>query len=625
MQRVDNKTMGEDSGQQQETGSTCATDHISLPPLCEYPYQPLNTDLKEIRLFRITNAEDLIKCEVGRFALDESPVYTALSYTWSDNSGNDECNNHILLDGHAVGVRSNLEAALRELVKESLDKYLWVDALCINQTDRAEREEQVKLMGPIYSRAKIVISWLGKEHDNSQEALQTLSSFREIGFMQTLYDTSDPWAQGKPLGDDRERKLRAIIRLFTRRYWRRAWVVQEMALARNLFVRCGPDHIAWGDLQKACNAIYESRDWMTIALHGSNVFYDLPDLLNSGPWLQDNYRLREANLCNLLLFNRTKSAKEPSDMVYGILGLASEDDRLRIPIDYNLEPHVLFRNIAVLLIKEHKELRILAENKPPSLSGLSSNSSLPSWAVNWANQDMADQTTIFATHRRGTFSASGKGNAYSVIENGKVLLVKGFRIGTITRVGSLMPGTMERDFKPIFDVIYDWWLIFDSMGRNKIFGEKGFFDFLHVGQLYRHGVHSPTHVKELEVSLRQDIRTLMALYKPDDVTFTPLVGKETGAIDKESKEKAQSLAWSGSQGAWKRKLCVVDEVLCGVGPQCAEIGDLVVAVLGIEVPLVLRKRTGEDANGYINLGDAYVEGLMYGDAVKEIPETFSLY
>lgn len=54
----------------------------------------------------------------------------------------------------------------------------------------------------------------------------------------------------------------------------------------------------------------------------------------------------------------------------------------------------------------------------------------------------------------------------------------------------------------------------------------------------------------------------------------------------------------------------------GIGPQCAEVGDLVVVMLGCKVPLVIRKRT-KDGGGYFNLGDAYVDGFINGEAAKD--------
>lgn len=45
----------------------------------------------------------------------------------------------------------------------SASRLIWVDALCINQEDDRERAGQVKIMGSIYQRARLVKVWLGKE------------------------------------------------------------------------------------------------------------------------------------------------------------------------------------------------------------------------------------------------------------------------------------------------------------------------------------------------------------------------------------------------------------------------------------------------------------------------------
>ena len=82
--------------------------------------------------------------------------YWALSYIWGDASKTQT----ILLNEAPFRVTENLHAALRKLVEEHHhvedgDK-LWVDAICINQCDLAEREHEVTRMGQIYSDARSV-------------------------------------------------------------------------------------------------------------------------------------------------------------------------------------------------------------------------------------------------------------------------------------------------------------------------------------------------------------------------------------------------------------------------------------------------------------------------------------
>lgn len=87
----------------------------------------------------------------------EKPKYEALSYTW----GRPDVVKGIKLNGTRVEVRENLWYALVHLRSATEERYLWIDAICINQADLEERSEQVQLMTHIYSRATKVLVWLG--------------------------------------------------------------------------------------------------------------------------------------------------------------------------------------------------------------------------------------------------------------------------------------------------------------------------------------------------------------------------------------------------------------------------------------------------------------------------------
>ena len=62
---------------------------------------------------------------------------------------------------------SSLYYALHHLRQPDQSRYLWIDAICINQEDLDERSQQVGLMRQIYSQASHVVVWLGPEADDS--------------------------------------------------------------------------------------------------------------------------------------------------------------------------------------------------------------------------------------------------------------------------------------------------------------------------------------------------------------------------------------------------------------------------------------------------------------------------
>ncbi|KAH8594119.1 heterokaryon incompatibility, partial [Bisporella sp. PMI_857] len=66
--------------------------------------------------------------------------YEALSYTW----GSDIIPEDITIgEQFKLKVRPNLHTALRYLKVPNRDLFLWVDAICINQSDSQEKSDQV--------------------------------------------------------------------------------------------------------------------------------------------------------------------------------------------------------------------------------------------------------------------------------------------------------------------------------------------------------------------------------------------------------------------------------------------------------------------------------------------------
>ncbi|EON66397.1 hypothetical protein W97_05494 [Coniosporium apollinis CBS 100218] len=101
------------------------------------------------------------------------PPCHCLSYTWGPLVNNEDCikeyaegeESVLESDGglQRIGVTKNLYYGLRLVTRtKRWVKYIWIDALCICQTDLAERASQVGFMTEIYSRCGRVIVWLSE-------------------------------------------------------------------------------------------------------------------------------------------------------------------------------------------------------------------------------------------------------------------------------------------------------------------------------------------------------------------------------------------------------------------------------------------------------------------------------
>ena len=150
-------------------------------------YTPLQAKGKkqELRLVTLLPSpckDAAIECTLSIGNLEDQTLeYEALSYEWGDPNGP---RYDILLDGQPFTVRRNLWQALRCLRTEFGERTMWVDAICINQEDVSERNDQVRMMGHIYRSATSVRVWLGDMSNNSREAILLLheifESFEEI-------------------------------------------------------------------------------------------------------------------------------------------------------------------------------------------------------------------------------------------------------------------------------------------------------------------------------------------------------------------------------------------------------------------------------------------------------------
>lgn len=137
-------------------------------------YVSLQGDGRAFRLLILEPSTDRLApvlCKLNRASFDNDDLkYTALSYVWGDPLETTP----ILVNGVKTNITLNLEAALRHVRQPSCAATLWVDALCINQEDVAEKNHQVEIMREIYSGAELVIAWLGSAGEDSELAMELL-------------------------------------------------------------------------------------------------------------------------------------------------------------------------------------------------------------------------------------------------------------------------------------------------------------------------------------------------------------------------------------------------------------------------------------------------------------------
>ncbi|KAK3984277.1 HET-domain-containing protein [Cladorrhinum sp. PSN332] len=361
--------------------------HLILRRLISYQYSPLRS-ARSIRLLELhaDSGNDLeLSCTLREFPLDKAPPYHALSYTWDDpltpfskGAYYRLPGTRILCNGKPMNILPNLHDALQELSAGDLwpTKHIWVDALSINQADTRERNGQVRMMADIFSRAESVIAWLGVEDQFTHNAMKIIENIPAIPSaaweLSHFHTFLDPFRLaefyekfGIPLGSIQVSYAHwaGFLALMSRPWFKRAWIVQEIALAKFGVMMLGRRRFRWDQLDRVLSFLRGTRWYrhlsaptlrrLTQTWGGEPVSSIYRELLKSDmemgayPLYLARTRLsfsfymsapnsRAPSLGTLMETHRYTLAKDPRDKVYAFLGLA----------DKRLPPFVKFPELA---------------------------------------------------------------------------------------------------------------------------------------------------------------------------------------------------------------------------------------------------------------------------------------
>lgn len=173
-------------------------------------------------------------------------TYEALSYTW----GGEILSHPLVCNGYMIGITQNLSTALHYLRQSAGIRYLWVDAICINQSHNEEKARQIRNLQTIFRKAASVVAWLGEERKYTKLAIRALELYDSEQDCFPVEETSkwsSMWDESGPL----ETKIfEGLLDLAQRPWLSRAWVVQEVFVSKSLSVHCGRHNIIWDSFSR---------------------------------------------------------------------------------------------------------------------------------------------------------------------------------------------------------------------------------------------------------------------------------------------------------------------------------------------------------------------------------------
>jgi len=297
----------------------------------EYQYQRLNYTLgQEIRLIELLSAGeylDNIRCRMHHVNLEDDPAYEAVSYTWATEDGDvQKCRKVEFTDDNGYTmVTRNCEAALRQLRKRGCSRHLWVDAICIDQTYVSERNHQVGLMDKIFSKAWRVLMCMQDDRSGAAEQYATL--FQCIQAREHLDDAT----------------VLILDRLINARYFKRVWVIQEVALARSAYLRVN-DH----------KLLLSPSTLATLAGLCSEHHMPVPSVLRWVPGQKSEYELTTC-----LAAGTECQATDPKDKVFALLSIMEPAARSLIPVDYSMHLRLVHAYTMIAIMSTQNSLDLL--------------------------------------------------------------------------------------------------------------------------------------------------------------------------------------------------------------------------------------------------------------------------
>ncbi|KAF2200646.1 hypothetical protein GQ43DRAFT_472515 [Delitschia confertaspora ATCC 74209] len=608
--------------------------------------------LKHVRNFRILHLQrrfSQIKSDYKGVALqgslkeaslDSAPEYQALSYTWGAPNFTED----IIIDGKLLKITPNCASALRRMLRGKADRLVWVDSICINQGSEPEaieeRSGQVGMMDEIYRLAVQVNVFLGDGDAASDIACQAFKSLQKWYLLAKVPGPQQGIGQRKynELAEDvlkttAEYPYGKLYGVFRLPWFRRAWVLQEVAMGQKVFFYCGDYLMHFGTLVIGADFTRLPYSKLDSTAHHWKMYLEHHHALQEFIRRHDegepisNFNLKLQDILFIPALNL--EATNPKDKVYALFGICKRFGfDLPVP-DYKKHIAVIYTEAARALIRCDQSLGFLSMVEGSSSSSLG----LPSWVPNFSGSIHSwsqSNPPHLSMAMRENIRVSGLTQwQYELQPDGRGLKVKGRRLDQIAVVGKPweidnstnllgLAATQTGQYaESLMSCIGDW------------------FDVLHDPAQHPSPESARTTVETMARVLTKDrprdpypatsfdqmVEYLAILVTCSKARNTPhgtsLFHPRDSVLDIRQvggytistgmhRVIAQFVdaAWKTVFRTWKGYV--------GVGTHGSQLGDAVVVFHGSSSPCIVRPYGSSDIN-YRYVGSAYVDGIMKGE------------
>ncbi|KAI1108568.1 heterokaryon incompatibility protein-domain-containing protein [Nemania sp. NC0429] len=671
---------------------TVARDHFSssLPSELIDSYEPLEENqVRLLVLWPATADHYPLLCTLKTATWGQgtsNPQYAALSYFW----GSDDCNGRLYLvrpddqtgseDQSTWGstaryavripIRNNLFRALLRLRRSDRPVSLWIDVICINQTDSAEKTNQLEQMINIYRNAENVCVWLG-ESDNkgrSDEAMDFITTIMDFAVL-------DRYAQD----NKQAKKWYGLAELMRDRWFSRRWVVQEISLAREATVHCGNKMVQWPDFADAVSLLASNQDTIR-NLFDHSEWRDGPstlgDVQSFGAYIlleaTSKLFLRTAQgqitrpikkLESLVTSLKTFDATDPRDLIYSLVSIASDTPQgqriysgkqavVPLVVDYAKLPLTVYEDFTKFCILSSMSLDVLCRPwaMTPRITGADSKViTLPSWIPLLSRSEFGDPEDVYSGRKNGEnlvgpvdrsrYKASA-GTRYDIqladekFGDSQFLPVTGFKLAKINKISSRITGGVilrdslkmggwtgiSEDTASVPDKIWRT-LVADRDPEGQIpptWYQRACLRCLEIADTFNNG---DLNVGEILTGNSELIRKYLTRVR--NVTwnrrfFEASMSGKPRHTEAEHVPNGTQEQFTNDYGSDSHNTDGETEfqTLFGLGPPNMLEGDYICILDGCSVPVVLREQMENESMELI--GETYVHGKMEGEAMEDL-------
>lgn len=581
-------------------------------------------------------------------------------------------------------ITTSLFGALCELRFAAEPRTVWADALCIDQTNVDDKTQQVQLFHRIYSQATRTLIWLGPDESHPGQSLRDAGKLIQEGlaFARSSTLCSESQASGDAVAQRLEDSPPSLLdydwrflkTIFSRPWFGRKWIVQEVALAREVVVAIGGGvRFPWRDLTMLSDVLL-SLDASSALVRNLNVEQGDPQtstvsisttwggaMYNANMIMKIQNHRANSTLLDTVVATMGFQCTDPHDCVYGISSLPGRGPM--ISADYKISVRETFRRFAEICLVQGQSLKVLglAPDKLmfPVQRDIERLPGLPSWVPDLRLIGQMPSLVSFDTDtfRDQRFYAGGRDILPTLSVSGNILHCQGIIIDSVgplvekslvERVGnsfsevraSMMKSMPIRDnFTGMRETVLGEWL-----QACCLCALRGAIS----SNLWPDSTRLPTRVNKAQEELdsrsmiqsRPSKELLSALSRTmvcnwGDKERQPSLEAEELELVRDlltyvfdscqghSVRLPQSLtgedsAFNTSIAKWSavRRFCFTSNGRLGQLAPGSEPGDRICVLGGGEVPFVIRP-TSEDAKGMYQLvGECYLDGMMDGEAWK---------